>query len=57
MKQCQTDQDARLCEGNFIYGVRIQLDVGDRLAATIFYWLHYSDKNLKKIGFMLHKHF
>ena len=57
MKQCQTDQDARLCEGNFIYGVRIQLDVGDRLAATIFYWLHYSDKNLKEIGFMLHKHF
>ena len=44
MKLCRTDiktlyalkQDARAYAGNLIYGVRLQMDVGDRLAETCF---------------------
>ena len=44
MKLCRTDiktlyalkQDARAYAGNLIYGVRLQMDVSDRLAETCF---------------------
>ena len=51
-------QDVRTYAGNLIYGSRLQVNVGDRLAKKIFqcvaafFW-----KKLKKINFVLDGHF
>ena len=66
MKLCRTDikillafqQDVRTYAGNLIYGVRLQVNVGDKLAKKIFqcvaalFW-----KKLKKTSFVSDGHF
>ena len=65
-KPCLTDikillaleQDVRTCAGNLTYGVRLQVNVGDRLAKNVFRCVvALFKKNLKKMRFVQEKHF
>ena len=65
MKSCRTDikillalqQDVPTCSGNLIYGVRLQLNVGDRLAKKIMRCCIVLKINLKKVSFVPDGHF
>ena len=50
-------QDVRAYAGNFIYVVRLQVDVGDRLDDTFSsVLLYFSEKKPKKIDFVSDGH-
>ena len=63
-RPCRTDteillalqQDVRTYAGNLIYGVRLQVNVGDRFKKSFSALLHCSEKKLKKTSFMSDGH-